>query len=68
MTDEGISRLANLTSLEYISLNKLDVTDKALVTLQKLPALRRVELHGTKVTLEGISALKAALPECEVTH
>ena len=60
---------ATLTGLQSLSLRGcVRVTDVGLAHLRALPGLRSLDLWGCKeVTDAGREALKAALPECNIT-
>ena len=51
---------------EWLILDGDTVTDKGLEQLAKIPSLNHVRLKGTKVTQQGITELKRALPAIEV--
>ena len=44
------------------------ITDAGVVHLEGLTGLKWLNFLGTKVTDAGVEKLKAALPECEITH
>jgi hypothetical protein len=44
------------------------ITDEGLVHLQGLTNLRVLDLHGTRVTLDGVQRLRQARPHCAVFH
>jgi hypothetical protein len=59
----------NFPKLASLFLHNTDVTDAGLIALQDskaLPALKRLQLKKTKVTAEGIKALKVAHPQWEI--
>ena len=43
------------------------ITDTDLEHLKSLEGLKHLDISGTKVTKEGVAALKKALPKCEIT-
>jgi internalin A len=66
VTDQGLSRLKALASMEDLSLDSTNVTDKGVPDLIALPHLRRVNLYHTFVTAKGEAELKKTLPECQM--
>lgn len=66
ISDHGAAYLAGLSELEFLSLRGTDVGDDCVAVLSKLKRLKRVDLTDTRMTAEGIQALKDALPDCFV--
>ena len=58
ISDEGVSHLAGLTKLEFLSLNQTKVTDDGLKYLAELVELRSLDLGGTEVRGPGLVHLK----------
>jgi hypothetical protein len=54
--------------VEQLILQETDVTDAELQQLAPLKTSRKVYLNGTNVTASGMTALKIALPQREVTQ
>jgi hypothetical protein len=82
ITDRGLAELRAMTKLEDLRIYqfepaasgkpwgsppRIDVTDRGLEHLKRLPNLRIVDFAGTQVTREGAQALCDALPECLVS-
>jgi hypothetical protein len=44
------------------------VSDAGLKTIAESKQLKRIDLRHTRVSAEGIAALKQSLPACEITH
>lgn len=57
VTDQAVAQLASAKQLRLIRLAETGITDAALDTLVKLPALESINLYGTKVTDAGVSKL-----------
>ena len=57
VTDEGLSHVAKIQSLEGVSLSNTQVTDAGLAGLQQIPRLKGLGLDSTQVTDEGLSHL-----------
>ncbi len=66
LRDEDLARLENLAQLEFVMLERVPITDKALEHFKGLGNLRYLSLVGTQVTEEGIAQLAKALPECTI--
>ncbi|MDQ3623372.1 MAG: hypothetical protein M3463_12915 [Verrucomicrobiota bacterium] len=62
ITDEGLRHVGSLTNLEQLYLDLTQISDAGLTHLMGLKKLRVLNLHQTKVTAEGVEALKRALP------
>ena len=65
ITDAGIKSLSELENLEELELQGHPITDeglKHLYDLAKLRKLRRVYLHGTRVTALGVYRLSHVIP------
>jgi Leucine-rich repeat (LRR) protein len=58
-----IGQLIKLTELQ---IEKNPLTDKDLEYLKPLKSLKRLNVHDTKFTPEGIQALREALPNCVI--
>ncbi len=68
ITDAGLEQLKGLENLEYLNLYGTGVTDAGLKHLEGLKKLRRIYLWQTPVTDAGVAALKAAIPEIQITR
>jgi hypothetical protein len=62
----GVRYVGELKRLERLSLAGTGATDASLSALHGLVHLRELNLTGTKVTADGVAALKAAVPACVV--
>jgi hypothetical protein len=59
--------LATLPKVERLNLEfSPEVADDALRHLASWKSLRWVDLHGTKVTAEGVASLRKQRPECKI--
>lgn len=68
ITDAGLANVRGLPSLERLSLeNTIGITDAALSHLKCMTNLRQLNLDGTKVTADGIRALRSAPPTLKIT-
>jgi hypothetical protein len=65
VTDAGLRHLQELPSLVELDLGATAITDQGLAELALLP-LRRLSLRDALVSLEGLRALREALPGCRV--
>ena len=66
ITDAGIKNLAGLTSLEWLNLYGTGVTDACIADLAKFRRLKAVYLWNSKITGEGASKLRKALPDAKI--
>lgn len=60
----GLQALKNLREVRFRECNRID--DAALKTLARCENLKRVDLEGTACTVQGVIALKEALPDVEI--
>jgi len=67
VTDLGIEKLKSLSHLERLDLQLCGrITDGAVAAIVALPSLRLVDVTGTKMTGNGIAALRRAEPKLTV--
>jgi hypothetical protein len=66
VSDADLERLKGLKKLRRLSLAGSGVTDKGLTHLHGLSEMQELDLNDTKTTAMGISALRKALPNCQV--
>lgn len=64
---ERLEPLNELPKLESLILWGIPVTDDDLQILAKLPSLKKLELHRTNVSEEGILSLQAQRPDIVIT-
>lgn len=62
------SPLSNLVLLDMLDLTSTGITDSSLQYLYKLKDLRRLALESNSISLKGYNALKAELPNCNISH
>lgn len=58
ITDKGLQNMANVRSLELLSLRYTEVGDGAVPYLSKLPRLRYLDLYGSQITENGVTQLR----------
>jgi Leucine-rich repeat (LRR) protein len=69
VTDLGLEKLKGLSHLERLDLQSCArITDGAVAVIESLPALRVVDVTATKMTENGIAALRKAEPKLTVLH
>lgn len=67
VSDLGAEQVAGCAGLEIVMLHHSSaLTDRALVALSRLPALKHLSLYDTATTPEGRNALRAARPDVTV--
>ena len=66
ITDKGISHLSGLRYLENLNLYGTGVTDAILPALAKHRKLKAVYAWKTKITPDGLSQLRKALPDAKL--
>ncbi len=66
LSDAALTVLAELATLEDVTLSEARLTLGALGQLKKLPHLKRLTLDGIDLTESDVSALKQQLPKTDV--
>lgn len=66
ITDKGLKYLQSVTMLQDLQLNNTQITDKGLLVLERLNNLVTLAITGTSTTLNGVTKLRAALPDVEL--
>jgi hypothetical protein len=66
VTDEGIFHLRNLGGLVHLSLARTAVSDQSKSSLMTLQQLKYLDLSATAVSQKTATAIRAALPRCDV--
>jgi len=68
ITDAALEDVGQLVNLdEWLGLTHNDLSDAGLPNLKNLKKLRNLNLIGTKVSSDGLSRLRATLPETNVS-
>jgi hypothetical protein len=57
VTDQGLSLLSGMKSIEVLSLDKTAITDESVATLMSLPSLRSLSIGATRITAAGLVKL-----------
>jgi len=66
--DSALFYLGQLAGIVELSISESDVSDAAIEHLPRLDFhLKRLDVSQTNVSLQGLSQLRSALPECVVT-
>lgn len=69
ITDTGATHLSKMVKLQYLNIYDSSISDKSLgETLALLKDLRSVELTKSRVSDQGIQALKTTNPNCQVLN
>ena len=66
ITDQGMSQIAQMSSLKVLDLSATEVTDSALVHIEGMRNLEGVDLGATRVTNEGLAQLRLARPDLTI--
>jgi Leucine-rich repeat (LRR) protein len=66
ITDLFAEQIGAVKRLEHLSLAGSSLGDEGLKHLHSLTNLKKLDLSGSKVTEEGVTALRKALPKCQV--
>lgn len=66
ITGKGLEQLKDLPSLRTIQFTNVQITDKDLKAIEQLKGLTQVDLVSARVTADGITRLRRALPNCRV--
>ncbi|CAG0992837.1 hypothetical protein PLCT2_02567 [Planctomycetaceae bacterium] len=66
ITDAGIKEVAAFKNLRMLGLAGLDITDECMETLKSLSKLELLNVASTKLSKNGIAALKKALPKTRI--
>ena len=64
--DHSAASIAEMQTLQNLSIGNCQLTDKGLAEFGKLKDLQRLQFSGTKVTAEGVAELKKILPNCKI--
>lgn len=64
--DEGLRHVADLKSLQVLTVHGTPVTDKGIAHLHGATSLHHIQLYGTMATEEGVAALQKNLPNAEI--
>ena len=62
----AIGHLTQLPELRYLCLAMAHVADDDVLQLARLKKLEILDVSGTKMTIDGLCRLQAALPSCEL--
>ncbi len=65
--DEGIGHLSGLPALAMVQIQSAEVTEASIPSFKKMAALNKLLLSGDFVDEELLTALRAALPDCDVS-
>ena len=66
ITDAGVKQLAPLENLYYLNLYGTAVSDAAIDDIAALKGLKKVYIFETKITIDGVAALKEKRPELKI--
>ncbi|MEX2091426.1 MAG: hypothetical protein WD971_02055 [Pirellulales bacterium] len=66
VSDKGMAVLASFPALRQLDLSGTLVTDASNEYLRQCTRLTQLNVSNTQVTLEGVTILRAALPNCQI--
>lgn len=66
ITDDGVRELTKLKKLNFLRLEKTQITDASIPILSGLKQLKTLDVRGTGITDEGAEKLRSALPNCDI--
>jgi hypothetical protein len=66
ITDAGLAHVAEMSGLTILGLSNVPIGDAGLQHLKRLEKLGTLYMNASKVTVEGVKNLAAALPDCTV--
>ncbi|HIE97830.1 MAG TPA: DUF1583 domain-containing protein, partial [Fuerstia sp.] len=66
VTDNTVVALADLKNLKVLGIRTRDITDLSVPYFQKMTSLERLDLRGSRVSVEGVEKIRQALPACNV--
>jgi hypothetical protein len=66
VSDNSLRQLMDMPKLDNVDLTNTSITDAGLEFLSKIKTLEYLHVEGTRVTANGISQVRSALPNCEV--
>lgn len=64
--DEGVRKLSDSKNLFYLSLYGTKTTDASVPHLSRIKSLQHLGAQETRLTVEGVRQLAAALPQCHI--
>lgn len=67
VTDRGLKPLAGLVKLRYLDIHGTNITDGAIPWIEAIRSLRSVDLGKTRLTSQGIAALRRARPMMRIS-
>src|SRR5262249_7203093 len=66
VTDDGVRQLARIPTLWRLWIDNTGVTDATLAAFSSAVYLDKLDVRGTRVTLEGVAGLARRLPEIQI--
>jgi Leucine-rich repeat (LRR) protein len=68
ITGSGLRHVLGLPKLESLDLDGCPISDSAIVNLQELRNLKKLNIKGTQVSRQGAEILSATLRDCEIEY
>jgi Leucine Rich repeat len=66
ITSQGLRQLTHFKNLSVLSIQRTAVDDAAVPYLCQVTTLERLNVTGTRISGEGLFALRNALPQCRI--
>lgn len=66
LTDDDVQTLSALKLLNHLNIANNKVTDGCVDSLLEFPSLKVLDIQGTAITAEGVTRLRAGLPNCDI--
>lgn len=67
-TDEDAAMLSQFRSLRWIVVQDTSMTDRGLERLTSVTSLQRLDVEGSRVTVEGVARFRAARPDVSIYY
>jgi eukaryotic-like serine/threonine-protein kinase len=66
VTDAGLSHFQDSVNLKILQAPQTEVSDKSIPLLATMTRLVQLDVRETKLTADGVEALRQALPQCKI--
>lgn len=66
VSDAGLAHLGKLKELQELDITHTQITDAGLAHIQRINGLKKIYVEGTFITVNGMTALRSTLPDCQI--